>query len=132
MKNSFLKIFGASSKKIPENVKEQLLKQFPEAINIDWDKKDDLYEAVFYLNETEYIAKISEEDGLTGYKKNLKADELPPEVIAESETHGEIMNAIAIYTRANHFFEVIVRDREFNRTLLFISKSGELLELKAI
>ncbi len=132
MKNSLLKIFGASAKKIPDFIKDQLFKQFPEAINIDWDKKNDFYEAVFYVNETEYIAKISDEDGLTGYKKNLKLDELPPDVSAECETHGEIMNAIGIYTKTNHIYEVIVRDREFGRTLLLLSKSGEILESKTI
>lgn len=132
MKNTLLKIFGATSKKIPEHIKSELLKQFPDAINIEWDKKEDFYEAVFYVNEIEFIAKISEDNGLTGYKKNLKLSELPEVVSGECEKLGEIMNAIAIFTKANQFYEIIIRDREFNRTLLLISKSGEILESKTI
>lgn len=132
MKNPFLKIFKSNSHKIPEKIKNELLQQFPEAINIEWDIKDELYEAVFYVNETEYIAKISNDNGLTGYKKNLKISELPEAVSGECEELGEIMNAIAIYTKANQLYEIIVRDREFNRTLLLISKSGEILESKTI
>ena len=132
MKNPFLKIFKSTSHKIPDKIKNMLLQQFPEAINIEWDIKDDLYEAVFYVNETEFIAKISDENGLTGYKKNLKISELPEEVIGESEKLGEIMNVIAIYTKSNQLYEVIIRDREFNRTLLLISKNGEIIESKTI
>ena len=132
MKNTFLKIFKSSSNKIPEKIKDDLLKQFPDAINIEWDKKDDLYEAVFYVNETEFIAKISDDNGITGYKKNLKLSELPEEVSGECEKLGEIMNAIAIYTKANQLYEVIIRDKEFNRTLLLISKKGEILESRTI
>jgi hypothetical protein len=132
MKNKLLKIFGTSTKKIPDVVKKELLKQFPDAINIDWDIKDDFYEAIFYVNETEYIAKISEEEGLAGYKKNLKLDEIPEVIIAEYERLGEIMNAIAIYTKSSVLYEVIVRDKEFNRTLLLLSKTGELLESSSI
>ena len=132
MKNNLTKIFGTSTKKIPDHIISQLLKHFPDALNIDWDIKDDFYEAVFYVDDTEFIAKISEENGLTGYKKNLKLDELPEIINAECEKSGEIMNAIAIYTKSNLLYEIIVRDKEFRRTLLLISKSGEILESKTI
>ncbi|MEZ5103333.1 MAG: hypothetical protein R2757_02460 [Draconibacterium sp.] len=132
MKNKLLKLFGASTKKIPDSVKKELMEQFPEAINIEWDVKDDFYEAIFYVNEVEYIAKVSDEEGLTGYKKNLKLDELPEIIKVECEQTGEIMNAIAIHTKSSVLYEVIIRDKEFNRTLLLLSKNGELLESSSI
>ncbi len=132
MKNAILKIFGTSTKLIPDNIISRLLNQFPDAINIEWEIKDDNYEAVFYMNDKEYIAKISKENEITGYKSNLKIEELPEDIKTECEKSGEIMNAIAIYTKSNHLFEIIVRDKEFNRSLLLLSKSGELLQLSKI
>jgi hypothetical protein len=128
MKNMLLKIFGTGSDKIPEYVKNQLLQEFPDAINVDWNIKDDYFEAVFYVNETEYIAKISKDSGFTGYKMNLKLDELPELIIDECQKSGEIMNAIVIHAKTRVLYEVITRDRDFNRTLLLLSQSGELLE----
>ena len=128
MKNNLLKIFGQTTKKIPDTIIQQLIQQFPDAINIEWDVKNEYYEAVFYVNETEHIAKIVKDSGLTGYKKNLKLDELPELITSECQKSGEIMNAIAIFTKNSVLYEVIIRDINFNRTLLLLSKSGELLE----
>lgn len=132
MKNTILKIFGTSTKTIPDKTINQLLNHFPDAINIEWEIKDGNYEAVFYVNDKEYIAKISKENEITGYKRNLKIEELPETIKTECEKSGEIMNAIAIHTKSNLLFEIIVRDQEFKRSLLLLSKSGELLQLSAI
>jgi hypothetical protein len=126
------KIFGKTSKKIPDHIKSQLLQEFPDAINVDWDEKDDFFEAVFYINGSEYIAKISRDSELTSYQKNLKLDELPDEISSKCHPFGEIMNVIAIHTNKNDLYEVIVRDKDFNRTLLLLSNSGELLNSKRI
>lgn len=132
MKNMLLKIFGNTTDKVPEHIKHQLFKEFPDAINVEWNIKDDLFEAIFYVDETEHIAKISKETGLTGYKKNLKPDELPEIVTDESRNSGEIMNAIVIHTKNRILYEVIIRDRDFNRTLLLFSETGELIESSRI
>ena len=128
MRNNLLKIFGPTTKKIPDTIIHELLQQFPDAINIEWDMKNEFYEAVFYVNETEHIAKIALDSGLTGYKKNLKLDELPVLIAAECQKTGEIMNAIAIYTKKSILYEVIVRDNNLSRYLLLLTKTGELLE----
>lgn len=76
----------------------------------------------------EYIAKISEKKGLLEYKKNLKLDELPEVISDECKKSGEIMNAIANFVESELFYEIIVRDKDFNRSLLLLNKSGELLK----
>lgn len=132
MKNTLKRIFLTPFKTIPEKVKIQLMKHFPEALNIDWETKKDIYEAIFYVNEVEYIAKISEKNGLLEYKKNLKPDELPEIILDECKKSGEIMNAIANYVDDNLFYEIIVRDKEFNRSLLHLNQDGKLLKSKRI
>lgn len=132
MKNRLKQIFLTPFKAIPEKVKSRLTEHFPEALNIEWEKKKDNYEAIFYVNEVEHIAKISEKNGLLEYKKNLKLDELPEVVSDECKKSGEIMNAIANYLEDNLFYEVIVRDKEFSRSLLLLNKDGKLLKSERI
>lgn len=122
------KIFLTPFKQIPEKVKETLLAQFPEALNVEWDSQKGVYEAVFYVNEIEFIAKISEDLGIIEYKKNLRLDELPSHLTDECIKSGEIMNAIAINKGADVFFEVIVRDKKMERSALLLDQSGKLLQ----
>lgn len=128
LKNIFLTPF----KHIPEKVKEVLRAQFPEALNVEWDFKNKVYEAVFYVNEVEFIAMISEGIGIIEYKQNLRIDELPAHITKECVSSGEIMNAIAITKEAAIFYEVIVRDKKMVRSALLLNESGKLLENKLL
>lgn len=122
------KIFLTPFKHIPEKVKEALYAQFPEALNVEWHSKKRNHEAVFYVNEIEFIAKISENIGIIEYKKNLKLDELPSHIAVECVKLGEIMNAIAITKGIDTFFEVIVRNKKMERSALLLDQSGGFLE----
>lgn len=128
MKNLLKKIFLTPFKHIPEKVKEALHLQFPEALNVEWESKNDVYEAVFYRNEIEFIAKVSEEKGVIEYKQNLKLDELPAPITAQCVKSGEIMNAICITRDAAIFYEVIVRNKNLDRSVLLLDDSAKLLE----
>lgn len=128
MKNTLKKIFLTPFKTIPEEVKAQLMHHFPDALNIEWETKKDIFEAIFYVTHVEYIAKISEKKGLMEYKRNLKLDELPEVISEECKKSGEIMNAIANDIESELFYEIIIRDKDFNRSLLLLNKSGELLK----
>ena len=132
MKIPFSKILSGKSKSIPEIVINELNSHFPDAINIDWEKKEAGYEAVFYLQDVEHIAHISPEGILKTYKRNLWPNELPGSIAEVCKQHGEIMNAIAIFHDQEQFFEIIVRDKNFNRTLLLFQKNAVLVEKRKI
>lgn len=132
MKNTLKKLFITPFKTIPERIKSELLSHFPHALNIEWEKRKDVFEAIFYVDEVEHIAKISETNGLLEYKKNLRIDELPSNISEECRNAGEIMNAIANFIDSKLFYEIIVRDKEFNRTLLLLNQDGKLLKSNKI
>ena len=132
MKIPFLNIFNSPSKKIPEKITRLLLTNFPNAINIDWEIKDKVYEAVFYVAQTEHIAMISELGELIEYKKNMWPDELSVPITHKCLMQGEIMNAICIFKNNTNYFEVIVRDKNFNRTQLVFDENALLLESKKL
>ena len=130
MNNFFKKIFYSAPKTIPESVLKFLTSKFPEAINIEWEFKDGLFESIFYLDGVEYIAKISETKGIVEYKINLNPKELPEQLRSSQDIHGEIMNVIEIHRNNDLMYEIIVRDKKLNRTLLLLDSSGELLNWK--
>lgn len=132
MNNFFRKIFITAPKTIPGSVQKFLASKFPEALNVEWEFKDGLFESIFYLDGVEHIAKISESKGIVEYKINLNPTELPEQLRSSEDIHGEIMNVIAIHRNADLMYEIIVRDKNLNRTLLLLNSSGELLNWKKI
>lgn len=128
MKFSFSKIFKSQSKAIPEVVKKQLEDCFPNAKNIEWEFKNRIYEAIFYLNDIEHIAQISKKGDLLEYKKNLWPGELPDEIKNAGVTYGEIMNGIIIYRGEEILYEVIIRNEKLDRFEYLFNKLGEVLK----
>lgn len=128
MKNLLKKIFHNPFKHIPEKVKDAFHLKFPEALNVEWEVRNDIYEAVFYRDDIEFIAKISEDKGIVEYKQNLKLDDLPAGISTECIKNGEIMNAIRITRNSAILYEVIVRDKNLNRSVLLMDETGNLLE----
>lgn len=120
-------IFKNNSKSIPDIVKNELSSLFPQAINIEWNQIDNAYEAVFYLNGVEHIAKISDDGNLLEFKKNLWLHEVPEFISAKSSEHGEMMSAIAIFAGTDTKYEIIIRKKDFNRFLLLFDNEGNLL-----
>ncbi len=128
MKFPFSKIFKSQAKTIPGDVKKKLDICFPNAINIEWEYKNNIYEAIFYLNDIEHIAQISKKGDLLEYKKNLWPDELPDIIKTAGSTHGEIMNGIIIRRGEEVFYEMIIRNEKLDRFEYLFTKNGDLLD----
>ena len=128
MKFPFSKIFRSQTKAIPRVVKKQLENCFHNAKNIEWEVKNDIYEAIFYLSDVEHIAQFSKKGELLEYKKNLWPAELPGSIKAAGTTYGEIMNGIIIYKGEEVFYEVIIRDEKLDRFEYLFSPNGGVLK----
>lgn len=128
MKFPFANIFKNQAKLIPGDIKKQLGKLFPTAKNIDWEVKNDIYEAIFYLNDIEHIAKFTKEGSLLEYKKNLWLNELPEQINKTGDTFGEIMNGIVINRNNVLFYELIIRDKKLDRYVYLFDDKGTLKE----
>lgn len=128
MKFPFANIFKNHSKTIPVDVKNQLDKCFPNAKNIEWEFKNNIYEAIFYLNDVEHIAQISKKGDLLEFKKNLWPDELPDNIKNAGKVYGEIMNGIIISRGEEIFYEMIIRNENLDRFEFLFTKNGELLD----
>ncbi|MBU3926940.1 MAG: hypothetical protein KKB74_03980 [Bacteroidetes bacterium] len=129
MNFSFLK---KDHKSIPEFINQKLLAVFPRAINIEWNKNQNTFEALFYMDEAELIAKLNEKGELIEHKKNIRKNEIPETIGLKTYEHGEIMSAIAIYFGEEVHYEIIIRQKDLVRYLLILNSQGTLLEKRKV
>jgi len=133
VKNFFQKILsGGKSTPVPANVKASFTQHFPEPLNTEWQKAGDQFEAVFYKDELEHIARFKADGEISCLKINLPLDSLPEIVYQAAKKHGELMNAISILCNGKRKYELIVRDLDLNRYFLLISPNGEVSEIEKL
>jgi len=129
VKNFFQKILsGNKSIQVPATVKANFAQQFVEPLNIEWHKTGEQFEAVFYKDDLEHIARYKADGEMTCLKINLPLDGIPETIRTAARAHGELMNVISILCDETQKYEVIVRDAELNRYFLLISPNGEVSE----
>ena len=126
MDKFFTKLIEGSTIVPPENISSSLFSNFPEAINIEWFKKEVCYETIFYKDSIEHIAIFDYNGGLLEYKMNLPNNLMPEKIKTELEVMGEIMNVVIINKGNSIIYEVIIRDKELKRSLLLLNEWGEM------
>jgi len=127
------KILLGNKKTAPVSIQEALKANFDNAINIEWHAdKSGCFEAVFYRENLEHIAKFDYTANLIEYKINLTEDHLPLFIKEKVETKGEIMNYVLINRRNQIMYEVIFRLSPNERFLVTLSETGKILEEKKL
>jgi len=73
---------GFPESSVPQNVKSYVTNNYAQARNIEWDydKKKDLYEAVFYINGMKIDLGISSSGSLNYSNENLQIKNIPANV----------------------------------------------------
>jgi hypothetical protein len=123
----FKNILSDKSTNPPEEVKNHFFSFFTNPFNIDWYSEDDYYEAVFYEDDLEKIAKYDNEGNFVNVKTNISVDQLPQHIFNVAKSYGEIMNAIIIGNNSETFYEIIFRDKELTRYELLLDEEGKTL-----
>lgn len=106
--------------------------KFPGAINVEWFVVEDVYEAIFYENDTEMICKLGYDGEWIETRTNLDTSFLEMNIKTSAEQYGEIMNSILIESLALKRYELIIRDKQLNRFLLLLDESGEVINVQQI
>jgi hypothetical protein len=132
MEQLFNKLFSGNAVNPPEHVKSTIYKRFEHPVNIDWYLKNNIYEAIFYENNREHIARIDEYGTLLDYKINLSLDALPEGIKKITESKGEIMNVVSIHNNDNIGYEIIIRNAELKRYIIKINGGGKIAEEKLL
>lgn len=128
MKNILSKILKFSSVSLPEKVKNSFFEKFGDSLNIEWLKTDDFYEAIFYRQEIEHIARFDSTGKLLNLKRNLPIHATPDHIKRKAADHGELMNVIEISEEEIVGYELIIRDEELIRFSLLLNEKGGLIQ----
>ncbi len=128
MMNDFVrKVIEGSGISPPSVCQQTLAQNFPGAVNPEWSRINEGFEAVFYRDSLEHIALFSPDGRLLEYKINLSAAFLPEALKKQLEERGEIMNAV-LRNKGNRIeYEIILRDKEMNRVMITFLGTGKLL-----
>jgi hypothetical protein len=116
----------------PQDIINALIKYFMLPLNIEWFKKSDFYEAIFYLENKEYIAHLSLDGKLRDYRVNRLTTELPVFIENQIKPRGEIMNVVSIHSGNDVRYEVIFRDSKLIRYLAMFDNSGIETSFRAL
>ncbi len=127
MKNILSKIFHFSSVTLPQTVIDSFSIKFGESLNVEWLQTDDFYEAIFYLEEIEHIARFDSTGKIINQKKNLPIHSTPQHIKDKAAVHGELMNVIEICETEIVGYELIVRDDALIRFSLLLNEKGGLI-----
>lgn len=126
--NEFAKmIFDGNRITPPEICLNAFQENFSGALNIEWSEKDSHYEAIFYKDNIEHIARYSKDGKLDEYKMTLPANLLPELIKQKLEEKGEIMNTLMINKGNCVNYEAIIRDKNQNRHLVLLSNLGKVI-----
>ncbi len=132
MEKLFINLISGSTVNPPKHVIETIYSEFENPINIEWYIKNELYEAIFYENNKEHIARIDAGGDLVDYRINLPLDLLPGEIKKLMELKGEIMNVVSIHKKKEISYEIIIRDSRLNRFMIFVNNEGIITEEKLL
>lgn len=126
------KLFGSGPVSIPGVVKNSLSSHFPNASGVEWSISNTIFEAVFYHDNTEKIARFDKEGALTEYRVNIFPHAIPSPVNEIASGQWEIMNCIAVYTSDRLSYELIVRDNNLIRYKLLLDSLGNRIGLEKL
>lgn len=127
MKNILNKFFKFNNISLPSVVRRSFNEKFGDSINAEWLQTEDFYEAIFYSEDVEHIARFDSTGNLLNLKKNLTLHAIPEQIRIKAISHGEIMNIIEIKEEEIVGYELIVRDEELIRYSLLLNDKGGLI-----
>lgn len=127
MKNIFSKLFKFTNVNLPPPVKHAYSEKFGDSINVEWLQIDDFYEAIFYLEDMEHIARFDANGKILNVKRNLPIHTIPDAIKEKASLHGELMNVIEISEDVVVAYELIVRDETLIRYSLLLNEKGGLI-----
>jgi len=126
MKDFFKKILEGNKPEPSESYIQSFNELFADAINVEWSDKEGYYEAIFYRNNLEHIARFNKEGKLLEYQQNISQEYLPERIKDLAFSKGEIMNAVLKNKGNTLEYEIIVRDKFLKRYLVIFNDIGEI------
>ena len=127
MKNFYQKILIHNTAIIPSSIEKRFRDFFRHPKCVEWSKTGDHFEALFFENSHEKIARFDQSGKLLEIRTNQ-----PPLEFAAPENHpvrakGDLMNYIQIQSGKSSFHELIIRKPDLKRILVFLDDRYEII-----
>lgn len=132
MKSLIKNLFLRKTLQPPLPVLKGFADSFRDTINIEWSKTGRVYEALFYEQEIEKIARFDKKGKLLEIRTNIAPANLSEPARSTAFNNGEIMNVIKINRENKIFYEIIVRENPVKRILLLLNDQAEILARKVL
>lgn len=116
----------------PENCLRAFEENFSGAVNMEWHKRNESFEVIFYLSKIEHIALFDKKGTLVEYLQNLPEGYLPKPLKILAGAKGEIMNTVMRNKGNKLEYEIIYRDSGLKRHLLILSEFGDIIEEQSL
>ena len=71
---------------MPSVVQNGLKTQFPNAVNLEWEKNGDMFEAEFDVTQQEYAALVDATGKVVAVKQEIDATQLPAPILQQIKT----------------------------------------------
>lgn len=115
--------------KVPSIVQNTVQTTFTNTGSIEWEKKNNVYEAEFDKDNTEYTAYLDAGGKIIAYKLDIKENELPAAVtavITRDYTGYRIDDAAKIQKDGITFYRVELEAKGKRDKKLFLSQDGKI------
>lgn len=126
MTNFLQNLFHSQAYTPPEACTASLEKNFPSALNVEWHKRKETCEAIFYKDDLEHIALFKPSGTLLEYRVNIIPGLLPAIIKISAEATGEIMNCVMRNKGKTIEYEIIVRKNAISRQLVTFDDLGKI------
>lgn len=107
---------------------ESFIKHFSGAKGAEWTKTENSFEVVFFEDDIEKTAKFDQQGKLSEYTINIVPGSIPAVILSSISDDYEIMNCIAVYSAGPLKYELIVRDKELTRFLVWVDSLGQIIK----
>lgn len=127
MDNFFQRLLSGSLVMPGRLIKSAFHSKFPDAVNVEWFEWNQGYEAVFYIENREFIAHYEKDGALVELRENIAPGNFEGKIANIARTYGEVMNVIRIEKLNVILFEIIYRTSDLVRYFLLLDEKGKEL-----
>ncbi|MCB0806405.1 MAG: hypothetical protein KDC05_11450 [Bacteroidales bacterium] len=132
MKKIFQNLFTSEYSDIPPVVEKKFKSLFKQAESIDWMYVGNEYEALFYENKLEKIARFNPEGTLVEIRINHAVSDFPQSAVVQYIREGTVMNYIEIIKDNKKLHELIVKNESMNRFLVLFDENFEVIKQSSL
>ena len=119
--------------KVPSIVMNSFSERFSDAVNTEWEKHQDLFEAEFELNKMDHAVRITNAGNITVHKQEVNPDELPAAIntsIRSAYQGYQLDNAEKLEIDGRVYYQLELDGKTSSVTKVFTETGGPAADIQ--